>query len=70
VLSLLWGQIDSEQITPQQMLAIGGVLSMVALVQTGSRRAAVVAEPSVPPQPVTVPLATESVSAQPESQVA
>jgi hypothetical protein len=55
VLSLLWGQVDSERITPQQMAAIAGVLAMVALVQSGSRRVAVIAEPSAPPQPVTLP---------------
>jgi hypothetical protein len=70
VLSLLWGQFDGERITPQQMAAIAGVLAMVALVQSGSRANAVVTEPSAPQQPVTVPLAAESLSAQPESQVA
>jgi drug/metabolite transporter (DMT)-like permease len=70
VLSLLWGQFDGERITPQQMAAIAGVLVMVALVQSGSRPVDFVTEPSVPPQPLTVPLATESLSAQPESQVA
>jgi drug/metabolite transporter (DMT)-like permease len=70
VLSLLWGQFDGERITPQQMAAIAGVLAMVALVQSGSRANAGVREPSVPPQPVAVPLAAESLSAQPESQVA
>ena len=82
VLSLLWGQVDSERITPQQMAAIAGVLAMVALVQSGSRRVAVIAEPSAPPQPLTVPeaaicdaisslpMAGEPLVAQPESQVA
>ena len=41
VLALLWGTLDHETISTQQMLAIGGVLAMVALVQTGSRAAAV-----------------------------
>jgi drug/metabolite transporter (DMT)-like permease len=78
VLSLLWGTVDHERISPQQMAAIAGVLAMVALVQSGSRRIAVISEPSAPPQSVTVPeeamatlpLSTESLVAQPESQVA
>ncbi len=78
VLSLLWGQLDHERITPQQMAAIAGVLAMVALVQSGSRRVAVITEPAAPPQPVTVPdvamamlpLGDESFAPQPESQVA
>jgi len=82
VLSLLWGQVDNERITPQQMAAIAGVLAMVALVQLGSQRVTVIAEPAAPPQPVTVPidamgdditalpLAAETITAQPESQVA
>jgi drug/metabolite transporter (DMT)-like permease len=82
VLSLLWGTVDHERITPQQMAAIAGVLAMVALVQSGSRRVAVITEPAVPPQPVTVPEASagdevtalpltgEAILAQPESQVA
>jgi drug/metabolite transporter (DMT)-like permease len=37
VLALLWGTVDRETISPRQMLAIAGVLAMVALVQTGSR---------------------------------
>jgi len=35
VLALLWGTVDHERISSQQMVAIVGVLSMVALVQTG-----------------------------------
>jgi drug/metabolite transporter (DMT)-like permease len=38
VLALLWGTVDHETISPQQMLAIAGVLSMVALVQSGARQ--------------------------------
>jgi drug/metabolite transporter (DMT)-like permease len=38
VLALLWGTVDQETISSRQMLAIAGVLSMVALVQTGSRK--------------------------------
>jgi hypothetical protein len=78
VLSLLWGTVDHERISPQQMAAIAGVLAMVALVQFGSRGEAVVVEPAAPPQPVTVPeeaMATLPLDAQPlvpqpESQVA
>jgi drug/metabolite transporter (DMT)-like permease len=66
VLALLWGMVDRERISPQQLAAIVGVLSMVALVQLGSRRAAVVAEPSSPPQPVTLPEAiVEAISPLP-----
>jgi drug/metabolite transporter (DMT)-like permease len=38
VLSLLWGLLDHERISMQQMLAIVGVLAMVALVQSESSR--------------------------------
>jgi drug/metabolite transporter (DMT)-like permease len=38
VLALLWGTVDHETISPQQMLAIAGVLTMVALVQSGARQ--------------------------------
>ncbi|TWT87721.1 EamA-like transporter family protein [Pseudobythopirellula maris] len=34
VLALLWGLVDGEKITTIQLVAIGGVLSMVALVQS------------------------------------
>jgi drug/metabolite transporter (DMT)-like permease len=77
VLSLLWGLLDQERISTQQMAAIVGVLAMVALVQSESRRETVVAEPDAFPLPVTVPevvatlpLNAESRGAQPESQVA
>jgi len=36
VLAILWGAYDHETITPQQMVAMAGVLAMVALVQYGS----------------------------------
>ncbi len=36
VLALFWGQFDSERLTPTQLLAIGGVLAMVGLVQWGA----------------------------------
>lgn len=39
VVALLWGTIDRETISTQQLLAIAGVLAMVALVQSGSRTA-------------------------------
>jgi drug/metabolite transporter (DMT)-like permease len=45
VLALLWGTVDQEAISSRQMLAIAGALSMVALVQSGSR------EYEVEPQP-------------------
>jgi len=47
VLALLWGTVDHETISVRQMVAIGGVLAMVALVQVGSRPvvAAMEAEP-------------------------
>lgn len=48
VLALLWGQIDREKISPQQVAAIVGVLSMVALVQSGSRRSAATDKPAAP----------------------
>jgi len=70
VLSLLWGLLDQERISTQQIAAIAGVLAMVALVQSDSRREMVVVEPAAPPQPVTVPLHAESRITQPESQVA
>ncbi len=41
VLALLWGLVDGETITPRQLIAIGGVLAMVAMVQFGSRRPAI-----------------------------
>jgi drug/metabolite transporter (DMT)-like permease len=68
LLSLLWGQLDHERITPQQMVAIAGVLAMVALVQSGTNRVAAVTEPSAPPQAVPVP--PEMIAPLPESQVA
>jgi drug/metabolite transporter (DMT)-like permease len=85
VLALLWGTLDHETISSQQMLAIGGVLAMVALVQTGSRGAAVATNPEVPEQSSVVSLSPErqiagvptpefavpnSLVVQPESQVA
>ncbi len=36
VLALFWGQFDKERLTMTQLLAIGGVLAMVGLVQWGA----------------------------------
>lgn len=69
VLSLLWGLLDGERISAQQMSAIVGVLAMVALVQSESRRT-VVEEPETIPEPLIVPLAAEPLVAQAESRVA
>lgn len=38
VLGLLWGLFDGEKLTSMQVFAIGGVLSMVALVQWGAAK--------------------------------
>jgi drug/metabolite transporter (DMT)-like permease len=46
VLALLWGTFDNESISPMQMAAIAGVLSMVALVQTGASSTEEVFEPA------------------------
>ncbi|MGH9817552.1 MAG: DMT family transporter, partial [Candidatus Acidiferrales bacterium] len=71
VLSLLWGTVDRERISLQQMAAIAGVLAMVALVQSGSRRVTVIAEPAAPPQSLPLPeTAGDSLALQPETQVA
>jgi len=53
VLALLWGTIDRETISTRQMVAIAGVLTMVALVQSGSRPA--VALPGSEPLPDVAP---------------
>jgi drug/metabolite transporter (DMT)-like permease len=68
VLSLLWGTLDNERITPQQMAAIAGVLAMVALVQSGSSREAVITEPAA--DLLSLPVGEEPFVAEPESQVA
>jgi drug/metabolite transporter (DMT)-like permease len=36
VIALLWGYVDGESISSQQMIAIAGVLAMVGLVQWGA----------------------------------
>ena len=48
VLALFWGQFDSERLTSMQLIAITGVLAMVALVQWG---AASQSTPSLEPVP-------------------
>jgi drug/metabolite transporter (DMT)-like permease len=79
VLALLWGTVDSERISSQQMFAIAGVLAMVALVQTGSQSAAVsdestshgtAAEPQFSVVPTPELAAPASMVSTPESQVA
>ena len=62
VIALLWGQFDRETVSPQQLIAIVGVLSMVALVQFGSRRPVVLPETAGAPETVTLPgIAAEAV---------
>jgi drug/metabolite transporter (DMT)-like permease len=48
VLAMLWGLADGETITTQQIIAITGTLSMVALVQAPQKRAKVEVEESPP----------------------
>ena len=38
VLAMLWGQVDGEIITGRQIFAIAGILTMVAMVQTPSKK--------------------------------
>jgi hypothetical protein len=79
VLALLWGTVDAETISSRQMLAIAGVLIMVALVQFGSppvfspsksagRKTGVEPQLAVVPTPELVAPAT--MVSSPESQVA
>jgi drug/metabolite transporter (DMT)-like permease len=70
IVSLLWGSLDHERISVQQLAAIAGVLVMVALVQLDSRRDTPDDEPAELPEPITMPLNADSRSMQPESQVA
>ena len=80
VLALLWGTIDRETISTRQMVAIAGVLTMVALVQTGSRPAVTLPGseplPDVAPEPHLAVVPTPEFAApnshvtQTESQVA
>lgn len=61
VLALLWGTLDSESISPMQATAIVGVLVMVALVQTGTKRASEVVEPAAAGDMVTsLPISAEA----------
>jgi drug/metabolite transporter (DMT)-like permease len=70
IVSLLWGSLDHERITMQQLTAIAGVLAMVALVQWESRRELVVAASVEAAAPVAVPLPVEVRAVQAESRVA
>jgi drug/metabolite transporter (DMT)-like permease len=78
VLSLLWGMLDNERISTQQMFAIGGVLAMVALVQSEPRSEPLIIEPAaslevanIPEEAlVSLPITDETFSPQPETQVA
>ena len=61
VLALLWGTLDHETISGQQLVAIAGVLAMVAIVQTGSKRTPEVTEaPLSTADAVLFPLVLES----------
>jgi drug/metabolite transporter (DMT)-like permease len=83
VLAILWGVLDGEAITSKQMVAIVGVLAMVAMVQSGSRRPdmreeaideAALPLPLIEPKRPAVGLAdyasSDSRTSQPNSQVA
>ncbi len=60
VLALLWGTFDHESIGPAQIAAIAGVLTMVALVQTGAKSGDDVLEPCAAGDVVTsLPLSAE-----------
>lgn len=61
VLALLWGTVDHESISSMQMVAIAGVLAMVALVQSGSKQRDEVLEPAAAGDMITsLPLSAES----------
>jgi drug/metabolite transporter (DMT)-like permease len=70
VLSLLWGLLDHERISTQQMGAIAGVLAMVALVQTESRRAPATVEPAFVTEALTLAPKFDATRSAPESQAA
>jgi drug/metabolite transporter (DMT)-like permease len=85
VLALLWGVADGETITTRQLIAIGGVLAMVAMVQSGAGRPAKLEEAideaiSPVPLPMIEPVTPattahaltsgETVATEPKSQVA
>ncbi len=67
VLALLWGCLDHESISLQQVAAIGGVLAMVMLVQTGPRRMEAVIEemPTLEPASLPMPQVTDHKVAKP-----
>lgn len=63
VLSLMWGLLDQERISGQQMAAIAGVLAMVALVQSESRREVVADRRTEIDVPLLTPTANADVMA-------
>jgi drug/metabolite transporter (DMT)-like permease len=77
VLALRWGTVDSERISPLQMVAIAGVLSMVALVQSSRPQVELASELGAAGEAFTsLPISPELdllpvvELAEPESQVA
>jgi drug/metabolite transporter (DMT)-like permease len=70
IVSLAWGLLDHERISTQQMGAIAGVLAMVALVQTESRRRPVAVPPVAIAQTVALPNSFDAELPAPESQAA
>jgi drug/metabolite transporter (DMT)-like permease len=76
VLALLWGTLDREMISPLQMIAIVGVLSMVMLVQTGAPKLELAGESAAGNDVTSLPISAEvellarMEMAEPESQVA
>jgi drug/metabolite transporter (DMT)-like permease len=71
VLALLWGTVDQETISMRQILAICGVLAMVALVQTGSRGAFIPTKDVSPVEDTPSPLRPEpAVSVTPTTEFA
>ena len=79
VVALLWGTVDNESISSRQLLAIAGVLAMVALVQSGVRPSlaatnfqsdARAAEPQLALVPTPELVAPAAMVSSPESQVA
>ena len=47
--AMTWGWVDAEVITARQLIAFGGVLAMVVLVQYGSAVRPVIAKPQAVP---------------------
>lgn len=77
VLALMWGTVDRESISSMQMIAIVGVLSMVALVQTSAPQDELASESAAAGDAVTsLPISAEAEllaaveMLEPESQVA